>query len=209
MFRALVVEDQNLMRLALMEQIQGCIENCIVLGAETLELATRELSKDNYDLVVVDPGLPGIDPTAVKDRVSVVDKIIQASPSAIHVVVTGSDSDSESQECRRLGAAGYLGKTGLEPGVFREVLKDISTKGFSIRLSRIAMATTDYRYSGLTPREQQIVDMMVRRERGTKKKTIYEIMSDRLGIDAATSEKYYKQARAKLLRIGHRLPNGL
>ncbi|WP_214477281.1 response regulator [Mesorhizobium sp. dw_380] len=209
MFRALVVEDQNLMRLALMEQIRSSLGDCMVLGAETLEIATRELQRDDFDLVVIDPGLPGFDPTAQADRVSVVDKIIEASPSAIHVVVTGSDSSAEAEEFRQIGAAGYLGKTGLEPGVFSDVLEDISTKGFSIRLSRVGMTIPDYRYSGLTPREQEIIDMMTRRERGMKRKQIYELMSQRLGIDVGTVEKYYKQARAKLMRQGHKLPKGL
>ncbi|PAQ03804.1 MAG: response regulator transcription factor [Mesorhizobium sp.] len=209
MFRALVVEDQNLMRLALMEQIQASFSDCVVLGAETLELATRELQNDDFDLVVIDPGLPGFDPTAQADRLAVVDKIIETSPSAIHVVVTGSDSSSEADEFRRVGAAGYLGKTGLEPGVFADVLEDISTNGFSMRLSRVAMKIPDYRYSGLTPREQEIIDMMTRRERGMKRTQIYELMADRLAIDAGTAERYYKQARAKLMRRGHTLPKGL
>ncbi|WP_352624274.1 response regulator [Mesorhizobium sp. M0578] len=209
MFRALVVEDQNLMRLALMEQIRSSLDDCMVLGAETLEIATRELQRDDFDLVVIDPGLPGFDPTAPADRVSVVDKIIEASPSAIHVVVTGSDSRAEAEEFRQIGAAGYLGKTGLEPGVFSDVLEDISTKGFSVRLSRVEMTIPDYRYSGLTPREQEIIDMMTRRERGMKRKQIYELMSQRIGIDVGTVEKYYKQARAKLMRQGHKLPKGL
>ncbi|MER8563259.1 DNA-binding response regulator [Mesorhizobium sp. M0578] len=197
------------MRLALMEQIRSSLDDCMVLGAETLEIATRELQRDDFDLVVIDPGLPGFDPTAPADRVSVVDKIIEASPSAIHVVVTGSDSRAEAEEFRQIGAAGYLGKTGLEPGVFSDVLEDISTKGFSVRLSRVEMTIPDYRYSGLTPREQEIIDMMTRRERGMKRKQIYELMSQRIGIDVGTVEKYYKQARAKLMRQGHKLPKGL
>ncbi len=209
MFRALVVEDQNLMRLALMEQVRASFESCVVIGAETLELAAQELEKDNFDLVVIDPGLPGFDPTSQADRITVVDKIIEASPSAIHIVVTGSDNTSEASVFRRIGAAGYVGKTGFEPGVFSDVLDDISTNGFSIRLSRVAMTIPDYRYSGLTPREQEVVDMMTHREPGMSRKQIYELIADRLGIDAGSAEKYFKQARAKLMKHGHRLPQGL
>ncbi|MER9801394.1 DNA-binding response regulator [Mesorhizobium sp. M0142] len=139
MFRALVVEDQTLMRLALMNEVQASFEECIVLGAETLNIATAELQNNHFDLVVIDPGLPGFDPTSQGDRVAVVDKIIEASPSAIHVVVTGSDNLCEADGFRQIGAAAYLGKTGLAPGVFRDVLDDISTKGFSLRLSRVVM----------------------------------------------------------------------
>lgn len=209
MFRALVVEDQNLMRLALMDQIRASLGNCVVLGAETLEIAARELGSAEFDLVVIDPGLPGFDPTLDADRVAVVGTIIEASPSAIHIVVTGSDKDSEAEIFRQIGAAGYLGKTGLEPGVFSDVLDDISTNGFAVRLSRVAMTQPDVRYSVLTPREQEIIDMMTRREPGMTRTQFYQVMADRLGIDPSSAEKYYKQARAKLMKNGHRLPQGL
>jgi hypothetical protein len=34
-------------------------------------------------------------------------------------------------------------------------------------------------------------------------------MGERLSIDAGSAEKYFKQARAKLMKHGHRLPQGL
>jgi DNA-binding NarL/FixJ family response regulator len=209
MFRALVVEDQTLMRLALMNEVQASFEKCVVLGAETLNIATVELQNNHFDLVVIDPGLPGFDPTSQGDRVAVVDRIIEASPSAIHIVVTGSDNRCEADGFRRIGAAAYLGKTGLAPGVFSDVLDDISTKGFSLRLSRAVMTKPDYRFSVLTPREQEAIDMMAHRAPGVKRKEIFSLMADRLAIDAGSAEKYYKQARAKLMRQGHPLPNGL
>ena len=54
MFRALVVEDQTLMRLALMNEVQASFEKCVVLGAETLNIATVELQNNHFDLVVID-----------------------------------------------------------------------------------------------------------------------------------------------------------
>ena len=110
MFRALVLEDQTLMRLALMNEVQASFEKCVVLGAETLNIATVELQNDHFDLVVIDPGLPGFDPTSQDDRIAVVDRIIEASPGAIHVVVTGSDNPCEADGFRRIGAAAYARK---------------------------------------------------------------------------------------------------
>jgi hypothetical protein len=49
---------------------------------------------------------------------------------------------------------------------------------------------------------------MRRRPRGMKRRDIYEQMGERFGIDPGTVEKYYKQARAKLLKQGH-LPKGV
>lgn len=150
-YRALVVEDQTLMRLALMDQISTAFENAAVLGAQTLEIALYELAKENFDLVIIDPGLPGFDPTSQDDRLSVVSRIIEASPTALHAVITGSDNTAEADQFRGLGAVAYLGKTGLEPGMLSDVLDDISTSGFSIRLSRVTMTVPDYCHSALTP----------------------------------------------------------
>ncbi len=77
-YRALVVEDQTLMRLALMDQISTAFANAAVLGAQTLEIALYELAKENFDLVIIDPGLPGFDPTSQVERLSLVSRIIEA-----------------------------------------------------------------------------------------------------------------------------------
>src|SRR5437899_515254 len=135
MHRALVIEDQDLMRLALIQELKTVLTECVMLGAPTLEIAKKLSESQDVDLVVIDPGLPGFNPTSRSDRLSVVEEIIEASPSAIHVVVTGSDSLEEAQHCRRLGAAGYVSKTGLQRGLLSEVLQDISRGGFSVRLS--------------------------------------------------------------------------
>jgi len=209
MFQALVVEDQTLMRLALMKEVQTSFKECIVMGAETLQIAAGELEAKHFDLVVIDPGLPGFDPTSQADRLGVVEQIMEASPSAIHVVVTGSDRFCEAENFRQVGAAAYLGKTGLAPGVFRDVLEAISTYGFCVRLSRAAMTKPDYRNSALTPREQDIIDMMAKRAPGVKRKEIFALMASRLNIDASSVEKYFKQARAKLMKQDLPLPRGL
>ena len=203
MQRALVIEDQDLMRLALIQELKTNLTECVLLGAPTLEIAKKLLESQDVDLAVIDPGLPGFDPTSRSDRLWVVEQVVEASPSAIHLVVTGSDSLEEAEECRRLGVAGYVSKTGLMRGLLGQVLEDVSHNGFSIRLSDTEHLTADVHYPGLTAREQEILDWMRRRQRGMKRRDIYEQMGERFGIDPGTVEKYYKQARAKLLKQGH------
>lgn len=208
MQRALVIEDQDLMRLALIQELRTNLADCVLLGAPTLEIAKEVLRSQDVDLAVIDPGLPGFDPTSRSDRLTVIEEIVEASPSAIHLVVTGSDSLEEAEDCRRLGVSAYVSKTGLMRGLLGEVLEDVSTSGFSIRLSDTKQLTPDVHYPGLTAREQEILDWMRRRPRGMKRRDIYEQMGERFGIDPGTVEKYYKQARAKLLKQGH-LPKGV
>lgn len=205
--RALVIEDQDLMRLALIHVIKRAFRDCVVQGAATFQMATQLMAEHDFEIVIIDPGLPGFDPTSQADRLSVVRDVVEACPRALHLVVTGSDKAEEGFECQRLGAQAYIGKTGLDGERLLEIMHAISERGFYLALSEVRNGPYEFHYSQLTPREQEIIDFMRRRTQGMKRKDIYERMGDRFGIDPYTVEKYYKQARAKLLRNGL-LPRG-
>ncbi|MCX8571096.1 response regulator [Aminobacter sp. MET-1] len=113
MKRALIIEDQDLMRLTVMEIIEEHFSGCNVEGAQTLEAALALLKPNAFDLVVIDPGLPGFNPGLDEDRVSVVTQIVKASPHAKHLVLTGTDSETEADVMREIGINGYVAKIGL------------------------------------------------------------------------------------------------
>ncbi|MGO7564867.1 response regulator [Rhizobium johnstonii] len=202
MQRILVIEDQDLMRLALIQELKDRLIGSVLLGAPTLEIAKTLMKSEDFNLILIDPGLPGVNPMSQVDRLWVIKQVVDASPSAIHVVITGLDSIAEANHCRRYGVAGYVSKTGLMSGLLAEVLQEISQNGFSIQIWDTEQLAVDFHYSGLTNREQEILDSMRRRKSGTKRKEVYEQISERIGVDPASIEKYYKQARAKLLRQG-------
>lgn len=208
MRRALVVEDQDLMRKALMAELQAGLDDCFISGAQTFAMARRLLSEDQFDLVVTDPGLPGFDPTSARDRLLVVETVIRSAPNAIHIVVTGSDSNSEAAACRELGASAYVAKTGLSPGTLCEILEQVAQDVFPLRYSISDAQTPDVNVSGLTPREGRVVELLLGRKPGETKQEIFEQMAKEFNIDPSSAEKYYKQARAKLLKLGP-LPKGL
>lgn len=208
MHRALVIEDQDLMRQALMIELKDCLGDCFIAGAQTYALAHQILAEDEFDLVVIDPGLPGFDPTSRRDRLTVIETIIRAAPSAVHIVVTGSDDDKEASACRELGASAYLAKTGLSRGSLREILDQVERDEFSLRYSAARAQSPEVHFSGLTPRESRVVELLHSRQPAETKRDIFEKMAVELQIDASSTEKYYKQARAKLLKLG-RLPKGL
>lgn len=205
--RALVIEDQDLMRLALIHVIKRAFRDCVVQGAATLQVATQLMAEHEFDLVIIDPGLPGFDPTSQADRLSVVRDVVEACPRALHLVVTGSDKADEGAECQKLGAQAYIGKTGLDGERLVQIMQEISERGFYLALSTVRNVPYEFHYSHLTPREQEIIDFMRGRSQGIKRKDIYDRMGERFGIDPFTVEKYYKQARAKLLKNGL-LPRG-
>lgn len=208
MCRALVVEDQDLMRLALIAELKAGFPDCYIAGVQTFELAIRLLADEEFDMVIIDPGLPGFDPISSSDRLSVVDRIVRAAPDACHIVITGSDTMAEAVACKGLGVSAYISKTGLSEGALGQILKQITRDGFSLRHSLADARSPDIHFPGLTPREQQVMAMMMCRRPGMKRRDVFEGLAARAAIDATSAEKYYKQARAKLLKRG-RLPEGL
>lgn len=208
MRKALVVEDQNLMRQALMAELQAGLDDCFISGAQTFAMAQRLLAEDQFDLVVTDPGLPGFDPTSRRDRLLVVETMIRSAPTAIHIVVTGSDSNGEAVACRALGASAYIAKTGLSPGTLCEILGEVAQDAFPLRYSVSDAQTPEVNISGLTPREGRVIELLLGRKAEETRREIFEKMAKEFNIDPSSAEKYYKQARAKLLKLGP-LPRGL
>ncbi|GAA4135550.1 response regulator [Aminobacter aganoensis] len=208
MRRALVIEDQDLMRQALIVELKESLGDCIIAGAQTFALAHRALTDDLFDLVLIDPGLPGFDPTSSEERLKVIEAIVQAAPSAIHIVITGSDNDKEAVACRELGVSAYLGKTGFSRGGLGNVLDQVARDEFSLRYSKANAQFTELHISGLTPRESRITELMMQRRPGERRKDVFARMAEELRIEPASAERYFKQARAKLMRSG-RLPRGL
>lgn len=208
MRKALVVEDQDLMRQALMAELQAGLDDCFISGAQTFAMAQRLLAEDQFDLVVTDPGLPGFNPTSGRDRLFVVQTVIRSAPNAIHIVVTGSDSNDEAVACRRLGASAYVAKTGLSPGMLCELLGQVARDAFPLRYSVSDAQIPEVNVSGLTPREGRVVELLLGRKPEETRREIFERMAKEFNIDPASAERYYKQARAKLLKRGP-LPKGL
>ncbi|MBP0440404.1 response regulator [Tianweitania sediminis] len=208
MRRALVIEDQDLMRQALIVELKDSLGDCIIAGAQTYALAQSALADEMFDVVLIDPGLPGFDPTSSDQRLRVVEAIVRAAPSAVHIVITGSDNDKEAAACRELGVAAYLGKTGLPRGGLGKVLEQVARDEFSLRYSSANAQATEVHISGLTPRESRITELMMQRRPGERRKDVFVKMAEELRIEPNSAERYFKQARAKLLKYG-RLPRGL
>lgn len=199
--KALVIEDQNLMLSILIEVVQEHYPSYLVLGASTFEMAQRLLSSGEFDLVLIDPGLPGIDPSDINSRRELIRTAIQASPNAVHVVLTGNDSAEEEQDLRALGANAYLGKTGLTRASLHEVLNRTAAEDYSVKFSESVDHKPHVSVSQLSLRERQILELMLRRRPGQTRQFVYHQMGSIYEIDAGSAERYFKSA-IKKLRLG-------
>jgi len=200
---ALVVEDQDLMRLTLMDELRSVLVDGVVRGARTLDEALDLSQEHKFDLVLIDPGLPGVRGNSKSARLTVVGEIIDSAPEALHIVITGSDDRGEAQACEKLGASAYASKVGLDRDRLRDLISQMATSSFVAFYSEIrSLGSPEFRYAGLTSREQEIVDLMTQEEMGTKRADVYRSIGERLRISSDSAESYFKRARAKLLRRG-------
>ncbi|MCB1470826.1 MAG: response regulator transcription factor [Rhizobiaceae bacterium] len=202
MDHALVIEDHDLMRRALIHELRGRLRNAMIAGASSLDVAKGLLKQHAFNVVVIDPGLPGYDPTSRQDRFRIVRSIVEASPSAMHIVITGSDNREEAKSFGLLGIRSYLGKTGLQPGQLSEVLEEIETGEYTVRLSSDANQTAEMLLPYLGPRENEVIVSMMCREPGVKRIQVFEEIARKYNISSESVEKYYKTAKVKLKKAG-------
>lgn len=208
MQHVLVIEDQNLMRMALIHELQSVMKASVIHGAANMAMALSLIPQHDFDFIVIDPGLPDFDPDAVSDRYEVVRRIVKSSPTAIHCVVTGSDKKDEWERCRDLGVSAYLAKNNINSGSFSEVIQEISEHGECVRFAKDTITISEFYHSGLTPREQEFIDWMRQRPPGMSRREIYSQLAERFGITIESAERQYKRARAKVLKTGL-VPNDL
>lgn len=204
----LIVEDQHLMRLALAHELQAALPNSMVHAAPSLTTALDLIQSIPFALIIIDPGLPGYDPRSEDDRLTVVRAIVEQSPTAIHVVVTGSDSKEEWEICRTIGVAGYIAKNSLKPGTMSAILARIADHGYCVGIMHETGTAPEVYHSALSPREQEVLGWMRQRAPGVSRREIYDRLGEQMNIDAGSAERYYKRARAKLLKFGQ-LPDAL
>ena len=204
----LIVEDQHLMRLALVQEMQAALPLSIVHATATMTSALEQLRRVPFALVVIDPGLPDYDPRSENDRMTVIKTIVERSPTAIHIVITGSDSEKEWEACRTMGVAGYIAKNSLKPGTMSTILERISDHGYCVGIMHETSVAPEIYHTALSPREQEVLAWMMQRPAGVSRKEIYDQLGEHMSIDAASAERYYIRAKAKLLKSGQ-LPDSL
>ena len=100
--KILVVDDDEVVRLSYQRSLQAvhCNVEAVFNGQDALEA----LEHKNFDLVLLDLRMPGM------DGMSVLRAIKQTSPKIEVVVITGYPTVESAKEAVRLGAYDYLAK---------------------------------------------------------------------------------------------------
>lgn len=98
----LVVEDEDIMREALVDYFSG--EGHKVDTAPDGDNALKKINLENYDVMIIDLRLPG------RDGLSVLKEIRAKNPKAKVIIITAYPSLETESEARRNGAIDYLTK---------------------------------------------------------------------------------------------------
>ena len=100
--KILIVDDEEIMRNFLLDVFmdEGYNLDSAADGTEALE----KISKNQYQLIITDIRMPGVDGTQVLKKAK------ESDPHVEVIVITGYASPQTKQECLRLGAAYYLAK---------------------------------------------------------------------------------------------------
>ncbi|MGD2094865.1 MAG: ATP-binding protein [Phycisphaerales bacterium] len=121
--------DRQLVKLALAKSSQSVQFN--IETAETLSEATEQLSHNEYDIVLLDLGLPD------SQGMETVQKAHKTNPNLPIVVLTGLDNEEVGLEAIRSGAEDYLTKgKSLEYALVRTIRYAIERKQAKMALSR-------------------------------------------------------------------------
>jgi DNA-binding NtrC family response regulator len=122
--RVLLVEDSELDRELIEEELRRGDIECVVDWCNSPEGARAHLDCTRYDLVLTDHGLPGWDSTAV------LKEIARRGLNTPTIVVTGTIGEERAAECLRVGATDFVLKTNLRrlPFAVRRALEDAQAR---------------------------------------------------------------------------------
>jgi len=116
MKKILVADDSEFIRKVLKESLSSEYEVVIAnTGKKTLEM----YKKEKPDLVLLDI----IMPEGEEEGIQVLEKLFAMDKEVAVIMITAVGQDSIREECKRLGAKGYITKPFSEEDVLKEVKK--------------------------------------------------------------------------------------
>jgi CheY-like chemotaxis protein len=113
--RVLLVDDERELAQTLSERLQLRDMGCAV--AYNGESALKLVKEDDPEVMIIDLKLPGI------SGLEVLQEVKQIRPEIEVIILTGQGSPADEEQCRRLGAFGYLQKP-VDIGELSNLIKD-------------------------------------------------------------------------------------
>jgi two-component system chemotaxis response regulator CheY len=119
MKKVLIVDDSLFMRRVLKDLLQDVY---VVAEADSAATALKQYEAEHPDLVLLDIIMPGGDEAGI----GVLQSLMDAHPDAKIVMVTALGQDMIIEQCRKLGARGYVTKPFDEQKVRQVVAQQLA-----------------------------------------------------------------------------------
>jgi CheY-like chemotaxis protein len=100
--KMLLIDDDEWVRDSLSLFFEG--EGCHLVAVETAEEGIEELRKQNYDIILVDYRLPGMDGLEFLKRIK------ESHPDALTILITAYGSKDVFLRARSMGVTGFVDK---------------------------------------------------------------------------------------------------
>ena len=98
----MLIDDDEWVRDSLSIFFEG--EGCHLVAVETAEEGIEELRKQNYDIILADYRLPGIDGLEFLKRIK------ESHPDALTILITAYGSKDVYLKASRIGVQGFIDK---------------------------------------------------------------------------------------------------
>lgn len=179
----LIVDDDAVDRLAVRRALRHSSPDAILVETDTCEAAIERLATTAFDCVLVDYRLPDGDGLALL-------RYMRESGIRVPVIMlTGRGDELLAVEALKSGAADYLPKAYLSADRLEQLLASTVQSRRAEKADEAVRREARVRLDGLTPRERQIVDELIK---GKPNKAI----AAELGISCRTVESH----RAHVMR---------
>ena len=100
--KVLLIDDDEWIRDSL--TLYFCSEGCDLLALETAEEGMEELKRRDYDIIIVDYRLPGMDGLEFLERIK------DSHPDALRLLITAYGSRDVFLKAREIGVQGFIDK---------------------------------------------------------------------------------------------------
>jgi DNA-binding NarL/FixJ family response regulator len=182
--RILCIDDHPFVRAGVIRVISLREELTVVAEGSTGEEAVELFVAHRPDVTVMDLQLPGM------GGLQAIRAIKQVAPEAKVIVLTMYDGSENILNALRAGAVGYVLKDAVPEDLIR-VIGEVSAGRTAFPSDVEAQATVRADYPPLTPREREVLELLVR---GLRNK---EIAGD-LGISEDTARVHLRSIFLKL-----------
>ena len=100
--KMLLIDDDEWIRDSLSLFFEG--EGCHLVAVETAEEGMEELKRQDYDIIIVDYRLPGMDGLEFLERIK------DSHPDALTLLITAYGSKDVFSKARKIGVQGFIDK---------------------------------------------------------------------------------------------------